>query len=327
MILVTGASGFLGKHLVRKLSAQGAPVRALYHNTLPSGSDRSLPNVSWQKADLLDVFDVEEAMQGVTHIYHCAAIVSFQPSTHLQMLHFNPESTANIVNQAIEQGITKMVYVSSVAALGRSGAEQKEITEEEEWGESGYNTAYGISKYLAETEVWRGIGEGLNAVIVNPGIILGEGDFDQGSAELMKVAFNEFPFYTKGSTGWADVHDVAAIMCELMNSAQDAERYIVSAGNYTYLEIFTMMAKALGKRPPHIYANSFITGLVWRFGKLQTLFGKRPLITKETASNAHSTSLYNNKKLLAALPTFSYTSIEETIQRMAKAFINGHNIK
>ncbi len=327
MILVTGASGFLGKHLARRLSAQGEPVRALYHNNPPTETDKALPNIQWQKADLLDVFDVEEVMQGVTHIYHCAAIVSFQPSGHQQMLHFNPESTANIVNQAIEQGITKMVYVSSVAALGRSGAIQKEITEDEEWGESGYNSAYGISKYMAETEVWRGIGEGLNAVIVNPGIILGEGDFNEGSAELMKVAFSEFPFYTKGINGWVDVQDVATILCELMRSEHEAERYIISAGNHSYHEIFTLMARALGKKPPHIHANSFITSLIWRWGKLQSMFGKRPLITKETASNAHSTSLYNNKKLLSALPSFTYTSIEETIQRMAKSFLNVHNIK
>lgn len=321
MILVTGASGFLGKHLVRRLSAHGQPVRALYYNNPPSEADIALPNIQWQKADLLDVFDVEEVMQDVTHIYHCAAIVSFQPSGHQQMLHFNPESTANIVNQAIDQGIEKLVYVSSVAALGRSGAEQKEITEEEEWGESGYNTAYGISKYLAETEVWRGVGEGLNAVIVNPGIILGEGDFNEGSAELMKVAYKEFPFYTKGTTGWTDVKDVAQLLCELMVSEHEAERYIVSAGNYSYQQVFTLMAAALGKKPPHIYANSFITNMVWRWGKLQSLFGKRPVITKETAANAHSNSLYNNQKLLAALPSFHYTPIEETIQRMAKAFL------
>jgi nucleoside-diphosphate-sugar epimerase len=211
--------------------------------------------------------------------------------------------------------------------LGRSGAIQKEITEDEEWGESGYNSAYGISKYMAETEVWRGIGEGLNAVIMNPGIILGEGDFNEGSAELMKVAFSEFPFYTKGCNGWADVKDVANLLQALMDSDLEAERYIVSSGNYTYQQIFTLMAQALGKKPPHIYANSFITSLIWRWGKLQSLFGKRPLITKETATNAHSISQYSNKKLLAALPSFTYTSIEETIQRMAKAYLNAYNIK
>lgn len=327
MILVTGASGFLGKHVVRTLSAQGKLVRALYYSNPPMAADLALPGIEWQKADLLDVYDVETAMQGITHIYHCAAIISFQPADQQRMLHFNPESTANLINQALEQDITKLVYVSSIAALGRSGALQKEITEEEEWGENGYNSAYGISKYMAETEVWRGIGEGLNAVIVNPGIILGEGDFNEGSAELMKVVFKEFPYYTRGTTAWADVKDVATILCSLMDSGYEAERYIVSAGNYSYQEIFTHMARALGKKPPHIYANSFITSLVWRWGRLQSIFGKKPVVTRETASTAHSMSFYSNQKLLGALPSFAYTPIAETIERMAKAFLNNTNIK
>ncbi len=327
MILVTGGSGFLGKHLVRSLSAQGLPVRALFYRNEPSEEDKQLTGVQWQKADLLDVYDVTEAMLGVTHVYHCAAIVSFQPADHQQMLHFNPESTANIINEALEQNITKLVYVSSVAALGRSGANLKAITEEEQWQESAYNSAYGLSKYMAETEVWRGIGEGLNAVIVNPGIILGEGNFDEGSAELMKVAWKEFPYYTKGTSGWADVKDVVNILISLMNSAHEAERYIISAGNYSFREIFTYMANALGKKPPRIYANSLITGLTWRLGKVQSWLGKRPVITKETAVSAHNQSFYDNSKLLAALPEFSYTPIKETIERMAKSFVKTYDKK
>ncbi len=320
MILVTGASGFLGSHLVHMLSAQGATVRALYHSRPPSAADIVLPGVTWHKADLLDIYDVEEAMAGITHVYHCAAIVSFQPNEHQKMLHFNPESTANVVNQAIEEGIEKMVYVSSIAALGRGSEQKKEITEEEQWGESGYNSAYAISKYLAETEVWRGIGEGLNAVIVNPGVILGEGDFSEGSAALMSIVNKEFPFYTDGITAWADVKDVAAIMMALMQSDIEGERYIVSEGNYAYKDIFTRMAKTLGKKPPHIHAGAFITNMAWRLGRVQAWLGKKPLITRETARNAQNQSFYDNGKLLKALPSFAYTAIDETIVRMAAAF-------
>ena len=196
MVLVTGASGFLGQHLVRYLSAHGVSMRAIYHKHEPAIELKNLAGTEWVCCDLLDVFAVAEAMQGITDIYHCAAIVSFDPRKQEEMLHFNPESTANIVNQALEQGgIRKMVYVSSVAALGRSGDEEKEITEEEEWAESKYNSVYGVSKYLAETEVWRGIGEGLNAVIVNPGIILGKTTGHDLSAQLMKMVYREFPFY------------------------------------------------------------------------------------------------------------------------------------
>ncbi len=320
MILVTGGSGFLGGHLVRQLSAQGLQVRALYHQHAPKGDMAQLPGVTWMQCDLLDIYAVEEAMRDVDDIYHCAALVTFDPRRREEMLHFNPESTANIVNQAIEQGIRKMVYVSSIAAMGRNGDGSKEITEDQEWGESKYNSAYGISKYLAENEVWRGIGEGLCAVIVNPSMILGAGEWGS-AAQLMQLAHKEFPFYTAGVNGWVDAGDVVKAMTMLMASDIEAERYIVSGGNHAYREIFTLMAEALGKRPPRIAAGPAMTGLIWRVNGLYSrISGKAQLITRETTNNAQTRSYYNNSKLLAALPGFSYTPVAESIARMAVAF-------
>jgi len=321
MILVTGGSGFLGMHLVQYLSAMGKPVRALYHSTPPDQHLTSLPGIEWMQCDLLDIFAVEEAMQGVTDIYHCAAIVTFSPHLQEQMLHFNPESTANIVNQAVEQGIRKLVHVSSVAALGRSGDEKKEITEEQEWAESKYNSAYGISKYLAENEVWRGIGEGLNAVIINPSVILGAGDWHKGSAQLMSVANSEFPFYTHGVSGWVDVADVVRTMVLLMNADTAEERYIINAGNHGFREVFSLMAKALDKKPPRYAAGSFITGVLWRLSALYSFFtGKNVAITRETTDTATGYSYYNNEKFLKDFPDFTYTPITESINKMAQAF-------
>lgn len=322
MVLITGASGFLGQYLVKELSARGLTVRALYNEHSPAAGLKNLPGVSWMQCDLLDVYAVEEAMQGIEDIYHCAAIVTFNPRMRDRMLHFNPESTANIVNQALIQGIRKMVYVSSVAALGRTGDEQKEITEEEEWGESKYNSAYGLSKYLAETEVWRGIGEGLNAVIVNPGVILGAGDWNKGSAQLMKVVYNEFPFYTSGVNGWVDVADVVSAITLLMESDTEAERFILTAGNYSFREVFTLMAGALNKKPPRFHANSFITGIIWRLSLLKSkLLKTNTAITKETANNAHGYSFYNNTKFLTNFPQFAYTPIKETVDTMARFYL------
>lgn len=321
MILVTGGSGFVGGHLVRRLAATGVPLRALYNSRPPKGDMRSLPNVEWMQCDLLDIYAVEEAMQGVTDIYHCAAIVSFGPSMAAQMLHFNPESTANIVNQAVLQGIRKMVYVSSIAALGRNGEQSKVINEDQEWGESHYNSAYGLSKYLAENEVWRGIGEGLNAVIINPSVILGAGDWSSGSSQIITLADKEFPFYTLGTNGWVDVDDVVQVMVMLMASDIVAERYIVSEGNHSYRKILTLMAEALGKRPPKWQAGSFVTGMAWRLGSLYSrLRGKQPVITRETARTSQGQSVYDNSKLLNALPEFAYTPIENTIRQMAAAY-------
>ena len=325
MVLVTGASGFLGQHLVRSLSAQGAQVRALYQRHAPTGNLATLPGIQWMRCDLLDIYDVDEAMQGIDDIYHCAAIVSFDPRKREEMLHANVESTANIVNQAILQGTRKLVHVSSVAALGRSGDEHKLITEEEEWSDSKYNSAYSISKYLAEMEVWRGMGEGLNAVVVNPGVILGPGDINNLSSGLMKIVYREFPFYSKGVTSWVDVADVVKAMTLLMASEIEAERFIVSAGNLGFLEIFTMMAKAMGKQPPRWYAPPLLTAIVARMIVLKSkIFGTHSLITKETANNAALVSLYDNSKLLKALPGFAYSPISSTIQDMARSFCHSY---
>lgn len=331
MVLVTGASGFLGQHLVAFLSRQGKPVRALYQSTRPGKALTQLNGVNWEKCDLLDVHAVEEAMQGVDEIYHCAAIVSFHPSLKAQMFHFNLEGTTNIVNEALEQNIRKLVFVSSVAALGKSEKDDGEVTEEAQWDESKYSSAYGLSKHLSEMEVWRGMAEGLEAVVVNPGIILGAPfasgnnsgkDFwDAGSARLMKVVDSEFPFYTQGINGWVDVEDVVKAMVDLMDSKVSGERFVLSAGNFSYRQIFTEMAQALNKKAPSIKAGTTLTELVWRWSMLRSaLFRKTVTITKETAKSSQKKVYYNNKKLLQFLPDFRYTPIKETITKMADEY-------
>lgn len=284
-----------------------------------------LPGVSWVQCDLLDVFDVEEVMKGVTDVYHCAAMVSFHPKDREQMLHFNIASTANVVNEALLQGVRKFIYTSSIASLGRN-AITKEISEEEQWEESKYNSTYALSKHQAELEVWRGIAEGLNAVIINPGLILGEGNWDEGTARFMKIADKEFPFYTNGVNGWVDVQDVVKLMHLLMQSDIAEERFIVCEGNHSYKKIFTLMAQALGRKPPRFAANSFMTGFIWRFNVLKNLLtGANITITKETARNAQKQSFYNTSKLKTYLPDFAYTPINNTITRMAKAFLQATN--
>jgi len=321
MILVTGASGFVGQHLVRQLSAQGKAVRALYRNTLPGPALQSLPGILWQQADLLDIFEVAAVMTGIDEVYHCAAIVSFDPARKEEMMHQNVECTINIVNAALDEGIRKLLYVSSIAALGRSDGDTMAINEDTEWEESSRNSVYSMSKYQAEMEVWRGIAEGLEAVMINPGIILGEGDWNKGSAKLMQVVDGEFPFYTRGINSFVDVMDVVRIMITLMESPIQAERFIVSAGNFEYRDIFTKMADALGKKPPSIKASPLLTNIVARWTVFKSkLTGTEPTITPETARTAQTKCYYNNDKLLKALPDFRYRPIAETIQRMAAAY-------
>lgn len=321
IILVTGASGFLGSHLVQYLSEKGERVRALYNHTAPKAEQQSLKGVEWLRCDLLDIFELETVFENVSEVYHCAAIVSFNKQDKERLLHVNVESTANVVNQCLESSVRKLVYASSVAALGRS-ANSNEVTEEQQWEESKYNSVYAQSKYYAELEVWRGIGEGLDAVMVNPCVILGEGDWSKGSANLFEVVYDEFPYYTSGVNGWVDVKDVIQAMHLLMHSDITAERFILCEGNYSYKEMFTMMAEAMNRKPPHKKAGPLASGIVWRLSVLKSLFtGKAATITKETATTAQKKVYYNNEKLVSYLPMFSYTPMRETIKRVADRYL------
>jgi dihydroflavonol-4-reductase len=320
LILVTGASGLLGQHLLEALSRQPLPVIGLYNTRKPSVQ---YSNLTWRQCDLLDVFEVEEVMRGITQVYHCAAIVSYDPKMRMHMINSNVAATANVANAALEAGVSKLIHVSSIATLGRNAIQSVGtlISEETYWEESKANSAYAESKFQSEMEVWRAMAEGLNAAIVNPGIILGEGDWNKGSSKLMQIVYNEFPWFTEGSTAWVDVKDVAAAMILLMNSDVSEERYILSAGNFPYKEVFTEMANALDRRPPHKHASPFMTEIVWRTELLKSrLSGNEATITKETSRAAQSVVSYDNDKFLKQFPEFSYHSLNATIQRMAAAF-------
>lgn len=316
MILVTGGTGFLGSHLLRKLVSAGEPVRALYRKQIPGQLNDIKDRIEWVNGDVLDVCVLEDVMEGVDKVYHCAAVVSFHPSTQAQMMKVNVEGTANVVNMALDAGVKKLVHVSSVAAIGRAKADGV-IDESCEWQESRNNSKYAVSKYQAEMEVWRGIAEGLPAAIVNPSIILGSGYWNDGSGMLVKNAWKEFPYYTQGINGFTDVNDVAEVMIRLMESDIQAQRFIVSADNWKYHDLFTEMAVQLDKRPPHIAVKPWMAAVLWRVEAVRSkITGKKALVTKETAHTAQLKVYYNSNKLLKALPGFEFTPLKETIREM-----------
>ncbi|HEV8079106.1 MAG TPA: NAD-dependent epimerase/dehydratase family protein [Chitinophagaceae bacterium] len=311
MILVTGGSGLVGQELIFQLLEQGNKVKAIYNSTSLTIQHKDVTPI---KCNILDTDGLEEVMQGVTQLYHCAAIVSFSPKNKDQLLKINVEGTANVVNAALDAGVKKMVHVSSIAALGRI-RENQNVTEEMNWTEESSNSIYGKSKYLGELEVWRGIGEGLEAVIVNPSLVFGGGDWNKGSSEIFKSVYNEFPWYTEGVTGVVDVKDVVRAMILLMNSEISRERFILNAENLSYKEIFNCIANCFGKKIPHKKVTPFIASVVWRWEALKSMFsGKNALVTKETTRTALAKVYFDNSKILNALPGFQFTSINETIK-------------
>lgn len=313
-VFVTGGTGLLGSHLLGQLVLQAHEVVAIYRGTTPPKhfSDK----INWIKGDILDVIFLDEVMINTDEVYHCAAKISFDPRHKESMLHVNVTGTANVVNSALNANVDKLCYVSSVAALGEQGNAGL-IKETATYTEQKYSSTYSLSKHLAETEVWRAIGEGLKCVIVNPTIILGTSDWTSGSTQIFKTAYEAFPWYADGVNGFVDVKDVVNVMMTLMNSQISGERFIVSGDNKTYRDVFTAIANSFGKRPPYKKVTSFLAALVWRMEALKSMFtGNDPLVTKETATDALMKMEYDNRKFKALVPSFVYTPFQETIDRV-----------
>jgi dihydroflavonol-4-reductase len=317
-ILVTGGTGLLGSYLLRYLVHLGYQnIRAIRR---PS-SDLSLcadiqDSIQWVVADLFDAFALEDAMQGVVQVYHCAAMVSYDARDYKQMMKINVEGTENVVNVAMQQGVEKLLFVSSIAAIGRE-KNQPLIHEKAKWQRTPELTTYAISKYLSEQIVWRAYAEGLNVVIVNPSIILGSGNWNQSSTALFKQIWNGLKFYPTGTTGFVDVRDVAQFMQLLMESERSGERFIVSAQNLSFQEIFQLMAQALDKPIPTIKVSPLLREVAWRIEWLRSrITGKKLAITKETARLSSKQQFFDNSKSKQAF-NFQYRRVEDSIKAIA----------
>jgi dihydroflavonol-4-reductase len=322
-VLVTGAAGLLGSEVVKQLLDDGYHVTAIYHFT---PLNLSHPNLAVKQCDILDVASLEDIMKDITHVYHCAALVSFEPKEKYHLFKINIEGTENIVNACIFANVKKLIHVSSVSALGRI-RNGETLTEDVQWTEETSNSIYAKSKYLGELEVWRGIGEGLQAAIVNPSIILGGNNWDDGSSALFKSAYNEFKWYTEGISGFVDVRDVAHAMLLLMNSEISGQRFILSAENLSYKKIFTLMANGFNKKPPPRKVTPLMAEIVWRLEAIKGMItGKKRLLTKETARTAQATVYYDHSKILKALPQFHFTPIADTIELTCKSLKEKYNL-
>lgn len=324
MIFVTGGTGFLGSYILQELVLQGRPVRALRRKlNIPFYMHPGiLEKISWVEGDILDVNGLMENMEDCDQIIHAAGMVSFVPADKKKLFKINIEGTANLVNIAIEKGIRDFVHVSSVSALGRQDSD-KPMNEETKWEGIRDQSNYGISKYFGEMEVWRGMGEGLTPLIVNPSTLLGYGDWNQTSCGLFKTAFREFPWYMGGQNGFADVEDSARAIISLMDSGNRNERFIISGENRSYRDIFNWMAAGFGKKAASRKATPFLGGLAWRKEKIKSLFTKhRPLITRESVAIANRRSSYDNHKLLKALPSFHFRSLEDSIFEACERYLN-----
>jgi dihydroflavonol-4-reductase len=320
MILITGATGFLGTELTHQLTASGLKLRAIKRESskIP---DLLKDNqaIEWVNADVNEFSDLESAFEGVTKVYHCAGLVSFDPKDKLKLIRVNIEGTSNVVNLCVAQQ-ARLVHVSSVAALGQPKKGQQ-ITEDDYWEYSPHVHTYAISKYEGEMEVWRGIAEGLEALIVNPSVIIGPNAGYDGSGALFKLVRKGLSFYTNGATGLVDVQDVAKSMILLMNTELHSERYTLSAENRSFQTLFTEIAAGFGLQAPVREAKPWMLGIAWRAARLAGFFtGKSYGITSDTASSSISTSEYSNHKIKNTIG-IDFKPLDQSIREVCAALI------
>lgn len=321
-IFVTGGTGFLGSYLIRHLLAEGyTDITALRRRN--SNFDLAgdfADRVEWIEGELNDPYSLAEGIKGKKWVFHVAAIISFMERDRKKMQAVNAEGTAYIVDACLNEGVEKLLHVSSIAAVGRTKPVQV-LNEKNIFQTSPYNTEYGISKFLGEQEVWRGIAEGLNAAIVNPGVILGAGRWHEGTGQFFANIHKGFRYVPTGTISVVDVRDVARMLLVLAKSDITEERFIANAGEMSYREFFGAIAQELKAPKPSITITPFLRELAWRLALVPTLFtGKAPIITKENMRQAALEYVFENEKSKKLLQ-FEYTPIGQTIAETSSAFL------
>jgi len=333
MILVTGGTGLVGSHLLFKLANNEQKVRAIYRTKekietvrhvfsyYTNQVDELFSKIEWVEADLNNIPKLTEAFNGITHVYHCAAYISFDPNYYHSLRQINIEGTANIVNLCIYGNVKKICYVSSIAAIGKELSD-KLINEESPWNNDEDHSVYAITKYGAEMEVWRGCQEGLDVVIVNPGVIIGPGYWKLGSGSFFKRIYRGLKYYTTGTTGYVSVNNVVEIMFLLMKSDIKNERYIVIAENLSFKSFFTKIANALNVVSPKKEASSLLLQIAWRMDWLRSkIRGKHRRLVKHSVKSIQSITNYDNSKVKRDL-NFEFESIDSSISSTSQKFLS-----
>lgn len=323
MILVIGGTGLVGSHLLFHLLNEGRSVTAIHRK----GSDLEkvkvilsyytdtpgamFNRIRWLEADISDIPALEVAFRGITEVYHCAALISFNPRDFKELQKVNVAGTANIVNLCIAYKVSKLCYVSSIAAIGKN-TDGSPATEHTEWSTNEPNV-YALSKHLAEMEVWRGSMEGLPVVIVNPGVIIGPGFWGKGSGLLFSISARGSRFYPPGGSGFITVNDVVRMMIQLMDSDIRNERFILIYKNLTYKEILSNVAREFGKNTPTKALKFWQLNLLWRLDWLRNrLTGSQRVVTKKGVTAMKNKQIYSNKKALKYL-NYEFEMMAEAI--------------
>ncbi len=334
MILVTGATGLVGSHLLADLLLKEEKIRALYRTEAKIASTQKiiqqklgeqtealLKKIEWFQADITRIPELTDAFEGIDYVYHCAGLISYDPKDYKALRKINIEGTANVVNISLSRNIKKFCHVSSIAALGSELNNQKVTENSPRNNELEYDN-YSICKYGAEMEVWRASQEGLNVVMVNPGVIIGSGNWQTGSGQIFSRIDKGLSYYIPLVTGFVAVEDVTAAMMKLMKAEVKNERFILVAENLSFKEVQSKVAEALNKPQPNKALQPWMVFLGWIFQSIGSfLFNTKKEITRKSIKGVFNKTYYDNNKIKTTLPTFEFTPIDKAVNTTAVGYL------
>jgi dihydroflavonol-4-reductase len=332
MILLTGATGLLGMHVLYDLTQAGHHVRALYRTSSridrvkqlfayynPHEFEKLWLKIEWFQSEIDDLIELEGAFQGIDRVIHCAAMVSFRNDDFRKLVQTNRYGTANMVNLSIKHGVKWLCHASSTAAVGKSPERDNlNIDEKSKWLQDVEVSGYAMSKYLAEKEVWRGIEEGLPAAIVNPCVIFGPGDWNESSLTIFRAVDRGLKFYAPGSNAFVDVRDISKRILFLMQENIVAERYLIVGENLTFKRMTSAIANRLEKKAPSIAVPEWLMGVAWRLAAVFSFISRKPTaLTKDATKSAFSNTSYSTLKMDTAFP-HDYISLDDCIDNVVR---------
>jgi dihydroflavonol-4-reductase len=339
MIFVTGATGFLGSHLLFELVNQGKQIKALYRDPerllitkkifgyYSKHTSDLFNKIDWVQGDILDYYNLSQYLKDIQQVYHTAGMVSFDnrnKARHIINLN-NVQGTSNVVNACLEQGVQKLCHVSSIAALGESD-NQEMINEEMLWNPDPLSSIYSISKFRGEMEVWRGINEGLNAVIVNPSIIIGPGVWTGPIGQLFFIVHKGLKYYPVGSSGYIDVRDVVKAMIRLTDSSVQGERFILNSENIAHKQYLDILATSMSRPKPENQITPLFIKAAVIFEHIRSVTtASIPRINRKMLDIASEALYYSNNKIRQTLD-IEFLSVKQSVDFSTPLFLNEINL-
>jgi dihydroflavonol-4-reductase len=313
MIAITGANGLLGNFILKKFISEKSSVIGLKRtNSDISRLDNLSQEVEWRDADITNSLALMDALKNIDTVIHTAAVVSFDPRAKERIFQTNVIGTQNVVNTCLALGISRLIFISSVAALGRKKG-MAEINEENKWVDSDLNSDYAKSKYLAELEIYRGKEEGLSVSIVNPSVILSTANPNKSSAQIFKYVNDERLFFSDGHLNYVDARDVTDVVYKIYESKINGEKFIANAGSIDLKRLITKIAVRLEKKQPSIkiHPNLLMTA-AWLEEMRCKLTGTEALISRQSVKMSEEKFIYNNEKSINRL-NIVYRPLDETL--------------